>query len=113
VSRLTMIWIALAITMLQDNWVGMSPIGIGISKRASDMLLYRNYFQWLRTPVVDKGRQTRQVDNVVREEEEYTPERGPIRWQMTMERTATKLNVVTSLWQHERRGRDRASWRLR
>ena len=65
--------------VLQDNWVGLSPVGIGISKRASDTLLYRNYFQWVRTPVIDKGRQTQQVDNVVREDDEYTPERGPIR----------------------------------
>jgi hypothetical protein len=52
---------------------------LGISKRAADTLLYRNCFQWVRTPVVDKGRQTRQVENTVREDDEYTPERGPIR----------------------------------
>ncbi len=65
--------------VIQDNWVGLSPLGIGISKRASDTLLYKNYFQWVRTPIVDKGRHTRQVDSAVREDEEYTPERGPIR----------------------------------
>jgi hypothetical protein len=42
-------------------------------------LLYKNYFQAVRTPVVDRGRQTRPVDNVVRDGDEYTPERGPIR----------------------------------
>lgn len=44
-----------------------------------DALLYKNHFHAVRTPVVDRGRQTRQVDNVVRDDEEYTPERGPMR----------------------------------
>lgn len=65
--------------VIQDNWVGLSSVGVGISLRASDTLLYKNYFQAVRAPAVDRGRQTRQVDNVVRDDEEYTPERGPIR----------------------------------
>lgn len=66
-------------TVIQDKWVGLSSVGVGISLRASDTLLYKNYFQAVPTPVVDRGRQTRQVNNVVRDDEEYTPERGPIR----------------------------------
>jgi hypothetical protein len=65
--------------IVQDNWIGASPLGIGLSKRAADTLLYKNFFQWIRTPVIDHGQQTHQVDNVVRGDEEYTPERGPIR----------------------------------
>jgi hypothetical protein len=65
--------------VIQDNWIGLSSVGVGISLRASDTLLYKNYFQTVRTPVVDRGRQTRPVDNVVRDDDEYTPERGPIR----------------------------------
>jgi hypothetical protein len=65
--------------VIQNNWVGFSPVGIGLSKRANQTLLYRNYFQSVHAPVVDKGQQTRQVDNVVQEDDVYTPERGPIR----------------------------------
>ena len=65
--------------VIQDNWIGISPMGVGLSTRAAGTLLYKNYFQWVRTPVIDKGRETRQVDNVVRDDEEYNPERGPIR----------------------------------
>ena len=50
-----------------------------ISVRASATLLYKNHFHAVRTPIVDRGRQTRQVENVIRDDEEYTPERGPIR----------------------------------
>lgn len=65
--------------VLQDNWLGQSPLGIGLSQRADGTLLYKNCFQWVKTPVVDKGHETRQFDNVLRDDEEYTPERGPIR----------------------------------
>ena len=65
--------------VIQDNLIGFSPVGIGLSKRAADTLLYRNFLQSVHAPVVDNGQQTRQVDNSVREDEEYTPERGPIR----------------------------------
>lgn len=65
--------------VVQDNFVGMSPLGIALSTRAADSLLYKNHFLDVRTPVVDKGHQTRQVDPVVHADEEYTPERGPIR----------------------------------
>jgi hypothetical protein len=65
--------------VIQDNWVGLSAVGVGISVRASDTLVYKNHFHAVRTPIVDRGRQTRQVENVIRDDEEYTPERGPIR----------------------------------
>jgi hypothetical protein len=65
--------------VIQDNWVGLSAVGVGVSLRASDTLLYKNHFHAVRTPVVDRGRETRQLENVVRDDEEYTPERGPIR----------------------------------
>jgi len=65
--------------VIQDNWVGLSAVGVGISVRASDTLVYKNHFHAVRTPIVDRGRQTRQLENVMRDDEEYTPERGPIR----------------------------------
>ena len=65
--------------VLQDNWVGESRVAFGISRRAGNTLLYKNYVQWVGQPVLDKGAGTRQVDTVVRGDEEYTPERGPIR----------------------------------
>lgn len=65
--------------VIQDNWVGLSAVGVGISVRASDTLLYKNHFHAVRPPVVDRDRQTRRVGNVVRDDEECTPERGPIR----------------------------------
>ncbi len=65
--------------VIQDNWVGLSAVGAGISVRASDTLVYKNHFHAVRAPIVDRGRQTRQLENVIRDDEEYTPERGPIR----------------------------------
>lgn len=65
--------------VVQDNWIGQSPLGIGISKRAAGTLLYQNYFQWVPNLLVDHGKATKQIDSVVRGDEEYTPERGPVR----------------------------------
>jgi hypothetical protein len=65
--------------VIQDNWVGLSAVDVGMSLRASDTLHYKDYFHAVRTPVVDRGCQTQQVENVVRDDGEYTPERGPMR----------------------------------
>jgi len=65
--------------VIQDNFVGMSPVGVGVSQRAADTLLYKNHVYQVPTPAVDKGQNTRQIDTVVHDADEYTPERGPIR----------------------------------
>lgn len=65
--------------VLQYNYAGQCRFGIGISKRAAGTLLLENGFQWVDNPLVDRGRDTRRHDPVVRGDEHYTPERGPIR----------------------------------
>ena len=66
-------------TVLQDNFVAETRFGYATSTRAASTLLYKNYIQWVPTPLVDRGVRTQNLDLTVRSDEEYTPERGPIR----------------------------------
>lgn len=63
----------------QDNWVGETRFGIGISKRAANTVLLQNVTQWVPNPLVDKGQGTVVLESDDRADEAYTPERGPIR----------------------------------
>ncbi|MBM4044069.1 MAG: hypothetical protein FJ279_03065 [Planctomycetes bacterium] len=65
--------------VLQDNWVGDTRFGFGISQRAAHTLLYKNYQQWVPNRILDKGIATQEVEPVERGDLDYTPERGPIR----------------------------------
>lgn len=51
-----------------------------VSKRAAETLLYRNFFRSVGAAVIDSGVKTRQIESTDRRaEEDYTPERGPVR----------------------------------
>lgn len=65
--------------VFQYNYVGDCPFGIGISQRADQTLLVNNYFQWVKKRLVDRGNHTKELDPIIRGDEHYTPERGPIR----------------------------------
>jgi hypothetical protein len=65
--------------VFQDNYVADCPFGVGISQRAGSTLLIDNCFQWVKTRLVDRGNETIEINPVVRDDEHYTPERGPIR----------------------------------
>ena len=65
--------------VIQDNWVGLSAVGVGDQRAGLGHVALQEPLPRCPHAVVDRGRQTRQVENVVRDDEEYTPERGPIR----------------------------------
>jgi hypothetical protein len=65
--------------VFQDNYVADCPFGVGISQRADHTLLIDNYFQWVDSRLVDRGQETTEINPTVRDDEHYTPERGPIR----------------------------------
>ena len=62
-----------------NNWVSGSPVGVGVSKRASHTLLLRNAFYDVPEPLVDRGRATTNLEASIRKDDAYSPERGPIR----------------------------------
>jgi hypothetical protein len=65
--------------VFQNNWVSGARVGAGVSQRASDTLFLRTVFHDTALPLVDRGRATRNVAPVLRADDAYTPERGPIR----------------------------------
>lgn len=65
--------------VFQNNYVADCPFGVGISQRAKNTLLIDNYFQWAETRLIDRGSETREINPAIRDDEHYTPERGPIR----------------------------------
>lgn len=65
--------------VFQDNYAADCPFGVGISQRASGTLLIGNCFQWVKSRLTDRGNETREVNSMVRDDDHYTPERGPIR----------------------------------
>ena len=65
--------------VFQYNYVADCPYGVGISQRADQTLLVNNYFQWVKKRLVDRGNHTKELDPIIRGDEHYTPERGPIR----------------------------------
>ncbi len=65
--------------VFQCNYVADCPFGVGISQRAQKTLLVDNYFQWVKNPLVDRGNGTTELTPTLRDDEHYTPERGPIR----------------------------------
>ncbi len=65
--------------VFDKNWVSGSRIGIGISKRADHTLLSRTTLYNVAVPLDDHGTATQNVDPVLRTDDNYTPERGPIR----------------------------------
>lgn len=65
--------------VFQYNYVGNCPVGVGISQRADGTLLVDNYFQWIKERLVDRGQGMQELKPTVRDDEHYTPERGPIR----------------------------------
>lgn len=62
-----------------NNWVSGSRIGVGVSQRASNTLLYRTALYDVAVPLVDHGRATQNLEPSLRSDDAYTPERGPIR----------------------------------
>ena len=62
-----------------NNWVSGSPVGVGVSKRASNTLLLRNAFYDVPEPLVDRGQATTNLEASIRKDDAYSPERGPIR----------------------------------
>jgi hypothetical protein len=62
-----------------NNWVSASRIGVGISQRASDTLLHHTALYDVAVPIVDHGRATQNLEAHLRTDEDYTPERSPIR----------------------------------
>jgi hypothetical protein len=65
--------------VFQDNYVAHCPFGVGIGQRAGHALLIDNCFQWVDSRLVDRGQETTEINSTVRDDEHYTPERGPIR----------------------------------
>ena len=65
--------------VVQDNYLVQCPFGVGISKRAAGTLLYRNVYQMINTLLIDNGTDTQTIDDEIRDNQQYTPERGPIR----------------------------------
>jgi hypothetical protein len=49
------------------------------SRRANSTFLIDNCFQWIEKRLVDRGTQTREVNPIIRGDDHYTPERGPVR----------------------------------
>lgn len=62
-----------------NNWVSGARLGVGVSQRASGTLLQRTALYDVATPLVDRGHATRDLGTVLRADDTYTPERGPIR----------------------------------
>lgn len=62
-----------------NNWVSGARLGVGVSQRASGTLLQRTALYDVATPIVDRGHATRDLGTVLRADDTYTPERGPIR----------------------------------
>jgi hypothetical protein len=65
--------------IFDNNWVSGSRIGVGISQRADNTLLLGTTLYDVAVPLVDHGNATRNLNPVLRTDESYTPERGPIR----------------------------------
>jgi len=62
-----------------DNWISESRIGTGISRRAEDTILQKTTLYDVAVPLVDRGENTHNREQTIRTDEDYTPERGPIR----------------------------------
>ena len=62
-----------------SNWVSGSRIGAGISRRASETLLYGTALYDVAVPLVDRGANTQNIDMRLRTDDDYSPERSPIR----------------------------------
>ena len=62
-----------------NNWISGSRIGVGISQRASNTLFQRTALYDVAIPLVDRGRATQNLEPLLRTDDAYAPERGPIR----------------------------------
>ena len=65
--------------VFQNNWVSGAHIGVGVSQRAANTLFLRTVLYDVAVPLVDHGHATQNLDPLLRTDETYTPERGPIR----------------------------------
>lgn len=62
-----------------DNWISGARIGFGISRRANHTVLSHNTFYDVNVPLVDRGQNTQNNEQTIQTDDDYTPERGPIR----------------------------------
>lgn len=62
-----------------NNGVFGARVGVGVSQRASDTLFQRTALYDVAVPLVDRGLGTKNLDPVLRTDEDYSPERSPIR----------------------------------